>query len=142
MSKMPLAEGNFRHACRAKEIRQAWWTGWKKLHGLKWQTVDFANGMNFHVYAPVSVVRHNDNYTLHRSEILAPIPWLRNYKRTNCSSLLCMAIRHTLLRTISCLAEVEGWLPEIEWGYKDLNTEWKYCLRLQGRPEVEKPASS
>lgn len=28
-------------------VQQAWWTGWKKLHGLKWQTVTMPNGMDF-----------------------------------------------------------------------------------------------
>ena len=51
-----------------KEVQQAWWTGWKKLHGLKWQTTDLPNGMNFEVRGPVSL-RHNDNYTLDRSDI-------------------------------------------------------------------------
>ena len=30
-----------------KEIQQAWWTGWKKFHRMKWQTVILANGMTW-----------------------------------------------------------------------------------------------
>lgn len=30
-------------------IQEAWYNGWKKLHGIKWQTADLPNGMNFHV---------------------------------------------------------------------------------------------
>ena len=52
-----------------KLVQQAWWTGWKKLHGLKMQTVFMPNGMDFEVWGPVAV-RHNDNYTLARSTIL------------------------------------------------------------------------
>ena len=52
-----------------KLVQQAWWTGWKKLHGLKMQTVFMPNGMDFEVWGPVSV-RHNDNYTLANSSIL------------------------------------------------------------------------
>ena len=44
-------------------IQQAWYNGWKKLHGLKWQTLDLPNGMNMHVWGPVSL-RHNDIWTL------------------------------------------------------------------------------
>jgi len=33
-----------------KEIQQAWWTGWKKLHGMKWQSVTIANGLDFEVW--------------------------------------------------------------------------------------------
>ena len=43
-----------------KLVQQAWWTGWKKLHGMKWQTLDLPNGMNLDVWGPVSV-RHNDH---------------------------------------------------------------------------------
>ena len=41
-------------------IQQAWWTGWKKLHGIKWQTLDLSLGMNAHVYGPASVRRNDD----------------------------------------------------------------------------------
>jgi hypothetical protein len=49
-------------------IQQAWYNGWKKLHGIKWQTADLPNGMNFHVWGPFSV-RHNDLYSFTRSDI-------------------------------------------------------------------------
>jgi hypothetical protein len=52
-----------------KLVQQAWWTGWKKLHGLKMQTVFLPNGMDFEIWGPVSC-RHNDNYTLAMSNIL------------------------------------------------------------------------
>ena len=38
----------------SKLVQQAWWTGWKKLHGLKMQTVFLPNGMDFEVWGPVS----------------------------------------------------------------------------------------
>lgn len=50
------------------DLQRAWYNGWKKVHGMKYQTIDLPNGMNFHVYGPVSV-RHNDLYTLHNSGI-------------------------------------------------------------------------
>jgi len=49
-------------------IQRAFYNGWKKLHGYKWQTIDLPNGMNFHVWGPVSV-RHNDLYTLSHSNV-------------------------------------------------------------------------
>ena len=55
-----------------KLVQQAWWTGWKKLHGLKMQTVFLPNGMDFEVWGPVSC-RHNDNYTLAMSNILGKL---------------------------------------------------------------------
>ena len=50
-------------------IQRAWYNGWKKLHGMKWQTVDLPNGMNMHVWGPVSI-RHNDIWTLEESCLL------------------------------------------------------------------------
>jgi hypothetical protein len=49
-------------------IQRDWYNGWKKLHGMKWQTIDLPNGMNFHVFGPVSV-RHRNIYTLITSDI-------------------------------------------------------------------------
>jgi len=49
-------------------IQQAWYNGWKKLHGMKWQTVDLPNGMNYHCWGGFSV-RHNDLYSLRHSDI-------------------------------------------------------------------------
>ena len=34
-------------------IQRAWYNGWKKLHGLKFQTIDMPNGMNAHVWGPL-----------------------------------------------------------------------------------------
>ena len=31
------------------EIQRAWYNGWKKFHGMKWQTIDLPNGLNFKV---------------------------------------------------------------------------------------------
>ena len=52
-------------------IQRAFYNGWKKLHGMKWQTLDMPNGMNFHVWGPVSI-RHNDLWTLEALQALFP----------------------------------------------------------------------
>jgi hypothetical protein len=49
-------------------LQRAFYNGWKHHHGLKWQTVDLPNGMNYHVWGPVSL-RHNDLYTYGLSDI-------------------------------------------------------------------------
>lgn len=49
-------------------IQRAWYNGWKKLHGMKYQTVDLPNGMNMHVWGPISV-RHNDITSLRDSNL-------------------------------------------------------------------------
>ena len=40
-------------------IQQSFYSGWKMIHGLKWQTIGMPNGMMFHSWGPVSC-RHND----------------------------------------------------------------------------------
>ena len=47
-------------------IQRAFFNGWKKKHGWKWQTVDLPNGIYFHVYGPESL-RHNDLFLLGES---------------------------------------------------------------------------
>jgi hypothetical protein len=49
-------------------LQRTYWTGYKKFHGLKWQTVVMANGMDFEIWGPVSV-RHPDSFTLNKSRI-------------------------------------------------------------------------
>ena len=57
-------------------IQRAWYNGWKKIHGLKWQTIDLPNGMNFHVYGPISV-RRNDLTSARWSQINAKLDRLQ-----------------------------------------------------------------
>jgi hypothetical protein len=121
-----------------KEIQQAWWTGWKKLHGLKWQTVDLPNGMNFEVWGPASV-RRNDNFTLHRSKIeekleQLQLPNLLKFKLFGDSAYSDSDYIVTGGgRGLSSVRET------IEWDYKDLKTYWKYldykhALQLRRQP--------
>ena len=49
-------------------IQRAFYTGWKKLHGLKLQTIDLPNGMTFHAYGPISC-RHSDAFSFRESGI-------------------------------------------------------------------------
>jgi len=49
-------------------IQRAWYNGWKKLHGMKWQTVDLPNGMNFNAWGPISI-RHPDVTSLDDSHL-------------------------------------------------------------------------
>jgi len=51
-------------------IQEAFYTGWKHLHGIKIQTVTTPDGLIADVYGPVSV-RHNDLFTLAESELNA-----------------------------------------------------------------------
>jgi hypothetical protein len=49
-------------------LQRSFYNGWKKEHGIKFQTCDLPNGLNLHVWGPASV-RHNDIETLEFSDI-------------------------------------------------------------------------
>jgi hypothetical protein len=119
-------------------IQRAWYNGWKKLHGMKWQTIDLPNGMNFHVFGPVSI-RHNDIYNVIQSNI---DELLQNLQEDNVLKFIIygdsayivlnfgfIASRHQepqndreILenRSMSSCREV------IEWDYGDVGTLWAY----------------
>eukprot|EP01036_Dinobryon_divergens_P054056 gene54056-72244_t len=107
-----------------KEIQQAWWTGWKKLHGMKWQSVTMANGMDFEIWGPVSV-RHPDAFTLNGSRIeekLAACQAGRDLKFKIFGDSAYFDDEYLATgggRGMSSVRE------SVEWGYKDLKTIWK-----------------
>lgn len=49
-------------------IQRAFFNGWKKQHGLKWQTISLPCGMDFNVYGPESI-RRNDLFLLEQSNM-------------------------------------------------------------------------
>jgi len=120
------------------EVQQAWWTGWKKLHGMKWQTVILANGMDFQVYGPLSVRAH-DRDTLRLSfieELLALLQaddpfFFRIYGDSAYSVTEIIGVGEG--RGMSSVRET------VEWSYKDVKVLWKYCdyrhvLHLRNQP--------
>jgi hypothetical protein len=107
------------------EVQQAWWTGWKKLHGMKWQTVSTAFGMEFNVWGPMSC-RRNDNTTLNKSKIEEK---LEELQLNDIIKVLMYGdsaysdsdfLKTGLGRGLSAIREC------VEWEYKDLKTLWKY----------------
>ena len=52
----------------ADEIQQAFYNGWKSIHGLKHQTIDSAYGFTIHICGP-ETVRHNDLALLRESDV-------------------------------------------------------------------------
>ena len=122
----------------SKLMQQAFWTGWKKLHGLKWQTCLLANGMDFEVWGPASV-RRNDNFTLHRSNIEDKLHGLQM------DNELKFRIHGDSAYTVTDYIVSGGGKgmaavrETIEWSYKDLKTIWKYCdykhaLKIRNQP--------
>ena len=121
-----------------KLVQQAWWTGWKKLHGLKMQTVFMPNGMDFEVWGPVAV-RHNDNYTLSNSSILEKLEQcqLGNPVKYVIFGDSAYSDDDYLLtgggRGMASVRET------VEWEYKDLKGQWKcldyrHALKIKNQP--------
>ena len=112
------------------EVQEAWYNGWKKLHGMKWQTVIIACGMDIHVYGPLSA-RSNDLTALGKScieDLLRALFEARDnifYLLFGDSAFIptdVMATNETYPgRGMSSVRE------PIEWSYKDVKSLWKYC---------------
>jgi hypothetical protein len=121
------------------EIQQAFYNGWVGGHGLKWQTVDLPNGMNLHVYGPVSCI-HSDIYTLQWSEIdgkMAAAQILRAITFAlygDSAYRLATHQNHIMCRHEDAVNEREVLENEcmktcritIEWDYGTLNTMWSF----------------
>ena len=126
-----------------KEVQEAWWNGWKKIHGMKWQTVLLACGMDFLVYGPLSC-RSNDLNALDESQVQDIIRELCNH---GIGEFLFMIFGDSAYNPSSSMHTSES-LPGrgfssvreiIEWSYKEVKQLWKYCdykhvLKLRGQP--------
>jgi len=108
-------------------VQQAWYTGYKHLHGLKWQTVLLANGMTFNLWGPISC-RKNDNTSLGKSNIILKLellmqnrPDARKKKIYGDSAYEdCEWLAIGMGRGMSAIREC------VEWDYKDVKCIWKY----------------
>ena len=134
------------------EIQRAWYNGWKKLHGLKWQTIDLPNGMNFKVDGPFSV-RNNDLTTLYVSDILAKLDalliifQLQFYRIYGDSAYVVidegpLSARHQDPSTARLVLEnktMSSCRETIEWDYGDIGRyfkllDYKHILQLRRMP--------
>lgn len=119
-------------------VQRSWWTGWKKLHGLKWQTVIMANGMDFEVWGPVSV-RHNDNFTLNLSQITSKLEALQLNNNLKFGIYGDSAYHNQEYLATGGPRGMSSVRESIEWRYKDLKVYFKYCdyrhcLKLRKQP--------
>lgn len=122
----------------SSRVQRAWWTGWKKLHGLKWQTVTLANGMDFEVFGPRSV-RRNDSFTLEKSNIEEKLHVLQLSRSRIFDMFGDSAYFPTPYLSVSNSKGMSAVRQTIEWSYKDLKGVWKYldwkrCLKLRKQP--------
>ena len=119
-------------------LQQTWWTGWKKLHGMKWQTITMANGMDFEVWGPVSV-RRNDLLTLNRSQILPKLAALQANQQVKFKIFGDSAYYDEEYLATQAGRGMASCRESIEWRYGDVKGLWKYidykhCLQLRKQP--------
>lgn len=126
-------------------IQRAFYNGWKKHHGIKFQSVILPNGMDFNIYGPVSL-RHSDLYTLGESNINAIISNLQagnNLQYSIYGDSAYMLINDSHLR---CKHSYDGLTPlhqienssmsscreAIEWNFGSAKTLWAYLQYAPG----------
>jgi hypothetical protein len=125
-------------------IQRAFYVGWKKLHGFKWETMDLPNGMNAFAWGPVSC-RHNDLWTLRESRLADLLEELQQDEALKYCTYgdsayvvirrLCLLARHTVYagdtpqvraRKVLENACMSSCREVIEWDYGDLGTYFSY----------------
>jgi hypothetical protein len=130
-------------------IQRAWYSGWKKIHGMKFQTVDLPNGMTCDAWGGVSI-RHNDFFSLTKSKIVPRLRTLQagspvQYKLYGDSIYPTMShLRsrfdddHLTAEEITINAAMSACRQSIEWNYAHLKNKFKLLdftkalkLRLQ-----------
>jgi hypothetical protein len=123
-------------------VQQAWWTGWKTFHGMKWQTAGLANGMDFEIWGPVSV-RHPDAYTLARSKIEEKLEILQRNDPLQFKMYGDSAYFDDEYMVTGGGRGMSSVRESIEWSYKDMKTLWKACtfksclkIRRQPLPKI------
>ena len=141
-----------------KLIQEAFYVGWKKTHGLKFQTVDLANGMNFHVFGPKSAVRHdimmlqdselNNRCNLAALQRFQPLQFCAYgdsaYVVCNESHIIArhqdevgpLSIREKLEN-----AKLSSARQVIEWHYGDLQRLWKFIDCKKGLRLIDMPVA-
>jgi hypothetical protein len=95
--------------------------------------------MNYEVWGAASV-RHNDNYTLAKSEILQSLA--NDQSQWPCKFKMLADSAYSESRHMSVVDDGRGWSSirqPIEWDYKDFKQQWKYmdykhALKLKKQP--------
>ena len=121
----------------AKEIQQAFYTGWKKLHGMKYQTINLPNGMIMDAFG--GSMRRNDNQYLNASHILDRLATLQLNDLqqyviygdsafgwdTHLRSRYADGAADPLTAAeINENVAMSAMRQSIEWDYKDVKTRW------------------
>jgi hypothetical protein len=137
----PLNDGP--NSERKNPLKQrAWYNGWKKIHGIKFQTVDLANGMNANVFGPCSC-RRNDLHVLEKSHLNEKLSNLQQheiipykvYGDSAYALLNYQFIRARHQNEVNTPQEIlenevmSSLRESVEWNYSHLKGKWKFLTR-------------
>ena len=141
-------------------IQQTWYNGWKKVHGIKYQTFDLPNGMNAQVYGPLSCRRH-DLFVLNESNLNEKLFQLQRneflqFKIYGDSAYIHIhqshirAKHHNILNSEREIFEnlsMSACRQSVEWNYGQLKNMWKFIdyeknLKLLSMPVVPMTVSA
>ena len=136
-------------------IQRTWYNGWKKIHGLKWQSVDIPNGMNFHVYGPLGV-RRNDLTSARWSDIndkLAALQEAEGQQYVVYGDSAYLFVNYSYVRArhnhspntprkILKNSAMSTCRETIEWDYGDIGRYWAYLdyrnvLKMRSMPVAQ-----
>ncbi len=131
-------------------IQQAYYNGWKRKHGLKFQACVLPNGMIFNMGSVISM-RHNDNYNLRESRILEriaashPVDSPTRYCLYGDAAYICqpylkgrhdgnLSERQTLENAVMSACR-----ESVEWYFNKVKALWKrvctrHCLKVRRSP--------
>jgi DDE superfamily endonuclease len=125
-------------------IQEAYYNGWKGIHGIKKQSIGMANGMAFHVSKGYSC-RRNDLHILNETDMDDRLVALTIENHVDDQFRCYGDSAYPETQRISCRKEgveftdlnkaMNGCRESIEWMYRDLNEHWKiigrkYCFKL------------
>ena len=115
-----------------EDVQRCFYTKYKKLHGLKFQTVGLPNGMHFHVSGPYSA-RHNDAYIYGKSHIEDSLRELQSGEPEQYKIHGDNAYTNTDYCTVQQLRKLR---ISIEWTYHEVKDfykliDYKRLLKIQ-----------
>lgn len=112
------------HQAEQREV----YSGYKKLHGLKWQTIDFPDGMIGEIYGPISA-RRNDCFVLNESRLNERMAQLLMHLEPEESYCIFGDSIFPILGYIRHFSGTQEWASvriSIEWGYGKIAGLWSF----------------
>ena len=139
-----------------KDIETSFYNGWKKIHGLKWQTADLPCGMIFHAFGPATV-RRNDLWMLGESSLDGKLRQLvadmdKSYLLYGDSAYAVSGLTNIVARKDTNVGDnnvrarfikensvLSSCREAIEWDYNDMKRYWpivdyKKILKMKKMP--------